>query len=106
MQYNKEFEKNGFTVLKKIISKKLIREIEKDIENVKKKVVKLRQLNFHKTDDGKFNTIHNINKFYKKGKLFGFCPVLSTCSIKNSLGILRCIPAPSPVLPSASTAPL
>ena len=71
MQYNKEFEKNGFTVLKKIISKKLIREIEKDIENVKKKVVKLRQLNFHKTDDGKFNTIHNINKFYKKGKLFG-----------------------------------
>ena len=24
---------------------------------------------YHKTIDGKFNTIHNINLFYKKGKL-------------------------------------
>ena len=34
------------------------------------------------------------------------CPVLATCSMKNSRGIAICIPAPSPVIPSASTAPL
>lgn len=71
MQYNKEYKKNGFTILKRIISKKMIGEIHKDIENVKRKVVRLNQKNFHKTNDGKFNTIHNIDKFYKKGKLFG-----------------------------------
>ena len=40
-----------------------------------------------------------------KGKSLGVWPVLSICWVKKFFGMDNCIPAPSPVLPSASTAP-
>ena len=65
-----DFSQKGFVVIKKIFNKKKINELLKDLENVKAKAQKTKNNKyFHKTKDGKFNTIHNINTFHKKGEV-------------------------------------
>ena len=64
----KEYNKKGFTVIKGIFSKKEISNLTNELEEVKIKVQKKRVMKYsHKTNDGKFNTIHNIQEFHKKG---------------------------------------
>ena len=64
------FSQKGFVVIRKIFDKKKINELLKDLENVKVKAQKTKNNKyFHKTKDGKINTIHNINIFHKKGEV-------------------------------------
>ena len=66
----KKYFKDGYVKLKNLFDKKEIREILSELTIVKLKVKKTNNhLFFHETKDGKINTIHNIQKFYKKGKL-------------------------------------
>ncbi len=66
----KNFNRDGFVHIKKIFDKEEIKEILQDIEKIKKKFQKSRYKHMHFTKDKKFNTIHNINKFIKKGKIY------------------------------------
>ena len=62
------FNKKGFVVIKKLFGRSEINKILSDINTVKAKVQnKKNNRFFHKTVDGKINTIHNIQKFYKRG---------------------------------------
>jgi ectoine hydroxylase-related dioxygenase (phytanoyl-CoA dioxygenase family) len=62
------FNKNGFIVIKKIFKKFEIDNILSDIDIIKEKAQSKKNYRFfHKTKDGKMNTIHNIQKFYKRG---------------------------------------
>ena len=63
----KKYFKDGYVKLKNLFDKKEIREILSELTIVKLKVKKTNNhLFFHETKDGKINTIHNIQKFYKK----------------------------------------
>jgi ectoine hydroxylase-related dioxygenase (phytanoyl-CoA dioxygenase family) len=65
-----KYNKSGYVIIRKIIKKKEIKEILSELEIIKLKAEKTRNNQFfHKTADGKINTLHNIQKFYKKGKL-------------------------------------
>lgn len=63
------FENNGFVVIKNVLKKSQINELMNDLDRVKNKVEKKHNQFFHKTPDNKFNTIHNIQKFHKKGSI-------------------------------------
>ena len=65
----KEFNENGFAVLRKSFSKKEIKILIKNIEKIKKKSIKIKNPHLHYTKDKKINTIHNINKYIKKGPI-------------------------------------
>ena len=64
-----KFENDGFVVIKNVLNKQQLKKLLNDLENVKKKVVNKHNQFFHKTSDDKFNTIHNIQKFHKKGSI-------------------------------------
>ena len=66
----KNFKRDGFIHVKKIFSKKEILEVLQNIEEIKEKFKKTKYKHMHFTKDKKFNTIHNINKFVKEGKIF------------------------------------
>tara|TARA_B110000914_G_C15421196_1_gene426670 strand:- start:40 stop:819 length:780 start_codon:yes stop_codon:yes gene_type:complete len=67
-QYKKNFTENGFIKIENIFLKKEIKEIILEIEKIKKSFTKnIKNPNFHLTKDKKINTIHDINKFIKKG---------------------------------------
>ncbi len=66
----RQYNKKGFTVLRKIFTKKDILKLLDELNEVKTKVEKKNNKQyFHKTIDGKFNTIHNIQLFHKKGSI-------------------------------------
>lgn len=66
----KKYEANGYVVLKKIFSKKDIEKIYLDLIQIKKVLPKIKNKKiYHKTPDGKINTIHNIQEFYKNNKI-------------------------------------
>lgn len=65
----KAFKTNGFVVIKNVLKKNNINNLMIDLEKVKKKVVKKHNQFFHKTHDNKFNTIHNIQRYHKKGDI-------------------------------------
>jgi phytanoyl-CoA hydroxylase len=69
LNYHKiQYYKKGFTVVRNIFSKKEILGLMKELEKVKIKAEKRKKNQyFHKTKDNKFNTIHNIQQFHKKG---------------------------------------
>jgi phytanoyl-CoA hydroxylase len=68
--YLKKYETNGFVVLNKIFSKDDIKKIYLDLIKIKKIIPKIKNKKiFHKTPDGKINTIHNIQEFYKNNKI-------------------------------------
>ena len=66
--HKKQYYKKGFTVVRNIFSNKEILGLMKELEIVKLKAEKKNNNKyFHKTKDNKFNTIHNIQQFHKKG---------------------------------------
>ncbi len=64
-----KFKRDGFIVIKNVLTSKQIEDLMNDLNRVKIKVEKKHNQFFHKTKDKKFNTIHNIQKFHKKGKI-------------------------------------
>ena len=65
-----DYNKKGFIVLRSFFSKKEIKQLMKELDIVKHKVQKkISKKFYHKTEDGKFNTIHNIQNFIKKGSI-------------------------------------
>ena len=63
----KIFFRDGYVVLKNIFSKKEIKKLINEIEKVKIKSIKIKNPHLHLTKDNKINTVHNINKYIKKG---------------------------------------
>ena len=67
--YLNQYKANGFVKLKNIFSDKDIEKILTELDEVKKILIKIKKKKiYHKTKDGKINTIHNIQEFYKKNK--------------------------------------
>ena len=64
-----KYKKNGFVVVRKVFKKQQIIKVLKELEIVKHKASKLSKKNYHKTTNGKFNTIHNINTFINEGNI-------------------------------------
>tara|TARA_Y100000389_G_scaffold202781_1_gene249182 strand:+ start:5210 stop:5956 length:747 start_codon:yes stop_codon:yes gene_type:complete len=68
--YLRKYEANGFVVLKKIFSQNDIKKIYLDLTKIKNILPKIKKKKiYHKTADGKINTIHNIQEFYKDNKI-------------------------------------
>lgn len=81
-----KYEKNGFIVIRKILNNKQVKIILSELDIIKFKAEKTKNKQFfHKTKDGKINTLHNIQKFYKKGKLID---IANKSSIKKILNYL------------------
>ena len=68
-EYKKNFFRDGFVKIENLFKKREINLILKEIKKVKKKFEKIKNPNLHFTRDNKINTIHDINKFIKKGYL-------------------------------------
>ena len=68
-KYYNNFYTNGYTIVKNLISKNEALELLEKVALIKNKVSNKKQQYFHKTKDGSFNTIHNIQHFIKKGKI-------------------------------------
>lgn len=84
----KNYNSNGFMVIKNVFSQKDIKRILKDLEITKKLLKKTKDRKFfHETKDGKINTIHNVQEFYKSNKIKSLIKKekLSIC-IKKILG--------------------
>ena len=64
-----KYKKDGFVVVRKVFKKQLILKVLSELEIIKYKASKLSRKNYHKTANGKFNTIHNINTFINKGNI-------------------------------------
>ena len=68
--YLKKYEANGFIVLNKIFSEKDIKKIYLDLIKIKKILPKIKKRKiYHKTPDGKINTIHNIQEIFKNNRI-------------------------------------
>ena len=67
--YLNQYNSKGFVKLENIFSNKDVDKILSELEKVKSMLheIKKKKL-FHKTKDGKINTIHNIQEFYRKNK--------------------------------------
>ena len=70
IKIKKNFYRDGFVHIRKLLNKDEIEEILQDVKAIKKKFKNSNYTHMHFTKDKKFNTIHNINKFVKKGKIF------------------------------------
>ena len=68
----KKFYLNGFVIVRKIFLKKEISKILIEIERIKLKSIRIKNPHLHYTKDEKINTIHNINKYIKKGPILNF----------------------------------
>jgi len=64
-----DFYNDGFVVVRNILSKTSIRNIQKEIVKVKKISIKIKNPHLHLTQDNKINTVHDINKYLKKGRI-------------------------------------
>ena len=69
--------------MRKIFSRKAIGKILVEIEKIKLKSIRIKNPHLHYTDDKKINTIHDINKYIKKG------PVLNSSRKKEIVDILK-----------------
>ena len=65
--YKKKFYNYGFVKVKNIFSVDEIKNLTKEIDKIKKIFLNIKNPNMHFTKDKKFNTIHDINKYIKKG---------------------------------------
>ena len=64
------YNKKGFVILRSFFSKNEITKLMQDLETVKYKVQRSKSKKYyHKTKDGKFNTIHDIQNFMKSGSI-------------------------------------
>ena len=84
-KYYNNFHKNGYTIVKNLLTKSNTLLLLKEIETIKKKVSVKKQQYFHKTKDGKFNTIHNIQEFIKKGQIIDLTKNKKLIKIINNL---------------------
>lgn len=66
--YNSFYE-DGFVVVRKLLMKKEIKEIKKEFTKIKIKSLKIKNPHIHFTKNKKINTIHNINRYIKKGRI-------------------------------------
>tara|TARA_Y200000002_G_scaffold292752_1_gene246924 strand:+ start:57 stop:809 length:753 start_codon:yes stop_codon:yes gene_type:complete len=62
-----QFYKNGFVKVENLFNKNEVKKLLKEVEKVKKNFLIIKNPNMHFTKDQKFNTIHNINEYIKKG---------------------------------------
>ena len=83
--YKKKFFENGFFIVKDVFSKKEINCLLNDLESIKIKSKEVKNKNMHYTTDKKINTIHNINKYIKKGTIINFTKNEKITSIVNCL---------------------
>jgi len=81
----KEFNLNGFVILRQVFSKKEIGKILNEIEKIILKSIRIKNTHLHYTDDKKVNTIHNINRYIKKDSIINFSKK------KEIIDILNCI---------------
>ena len=85
-KYKFFYESNGFVILRNIVSKKIINKILNEIETIKIKVERIgNKKYFHKTTDGNFNSIHNVQKYIKKGEIFKLSKNLKLKKIVNNI---------------------
>ncbi len=64
--FKKKFDKNGFVIAKNLFNKKEINKILINIKEIEKKIISKNKRHFHKTEDNKINTLHNIQKFFPR----------------------------------------
>jgi len=64
-----KYKNDGFVVVRKVFNKHQILKVLSELEIIKHKASKLSRKNYHKTENGKFNSIHNINTFINKGNI-------------------------------------
>ena len=64
--FKKKFDKNGFVIAKNLFNKKEIKKILINIKEIEKKIISKNKRHFHKTEDNKINTLHNIQKFFPR----------------------------------------
>ncbi len=67
--YIKKIKQDGFVIIRNIVKREKIQKILSELPNIEKKASKLKRKYYHKTNDGKGNTIHNINEFVKSGEI-------------------------------------
>ena len=79
----KEFNLNGFVILRKIFLKNQISRLLVEIEKIKIKSINIKNLHLHYTKDNKINTIHDINHYVKKGLDIDFSKNKKISSIVN-----------------------
>ncbi len=72
-QIKKKFYRDGFVKVQNLFTKHEIKRILIEIEKLKNNFNNIKNPNMHKTKDKKFNTIHDINKFVKKGYIINLC---------------------------------
>ena len=84
-EISKKFHANGFITLRKIFHKKEIKTLISNIEKVKNKSIKVKNPHLHLTKDKKINTIHNINKYVKKGPIVNISKNEKILKIINSI---------------------
>ena len=88
----KNFFKNGFVVVKNVISLKKIGKIKREIKKVKQLSEKIKNPNLHYTKDKKINTVHNLHKYLKRGE------IISISKDKNVLNIVSNILENKPIV--------
>jgi len=81
----KKFESNGFVVLKKVFSKKEINKLLTEIKKIKLKSIAIKNPHLHYTKDKKINTIHNIDRYVKKGTILEFSKNKKIANIINHI---------------------
>ena len=79
----KEFNLNGFVILRKIFLKNQISRLLVEIEKIKIKSINIKNPHLHYTKDNKINTIHDINHYVKKGLVIDFSKNKKISSIVN-----------------------
>ena len=68
--HEKEYNKKGFTIARGLFSKNEIKKLILELNIIKQKVKRKKNNQFfHMTKDGKINTIHNIQRYHKKGPI-------------------------------------
>tara|TARA_B100000242_G_scaffold157634_1_gene112624 strand:+ start:1511 stop:1768 length:258 start_codon:yes stop_codon:yes gene_type:complete len=67
-----EFKENGFVKVENLVSKFEIKLIKKDINHISKILKEKKYKHLHLTEDGKINSIHDINKLKIKSYLKKF----------------------------------
>jgi len=72
IKIKREFNQQGFAVIRNFISRKLIDEIKNETNNlIKKKLIKNKRRDIHYLKNGQLSSVHNISNYAPKYKKFG-----------------------------------
>ncbi len=80
-----EFKENGFVKVENLVSKFEIKLIKKDINHISKILKEKKYKHLHLTEDGKINSIHDINKLKIKSYLKKFAKKKKLKKIVNNI---------------------